>query len=345
MIFKTFLLFFLIAIPAFAEKVIYLDYEEVPDRVIKGQVFSITVKTLSTVQNFSNITYKFTDHRGISILNKSPYRKKRGKFYYDTFSLYVTSSIAKLPDIEASLVADRSYDSTTIKGGQLNIITLNPPKNFSNVIANSFTLQNYKTTSYDKKHNIIVFSAVANNSIIGSMKFNNVFKQGQESINPPRITYFVVIDKKYNKFSFSYFNLRKNKYVDIDIPVIVDDDSVTTQSDLKPKNQTHEKIKFYIALAIALLIVLIALWTKRYIVLVLIIIPAGAVYFIATPSKEICINKGAEIQLLPIDNGTIFEVTKQQIFLLQEGNVQNYIKVRLENEKIGWVKYEDTCSN
>lgn len=267
MILRALFIFFFISSALFANKVIYFNYDQVPQRVIKGQVFDITVKTLSTVKNFQDIRYKFENHSGIKVLNTTPYRVKKGKFYYDTFKLYLTSSRAKLPDIEAYLVADTQYDSTTVLGEDLNIITLNPQRDFSNIIADSFALTNYKTTSYDNKHNIVIFSAVATNAILSRISFQNVYKQGKESVKQSlkngKITYFVVIDKKYEAFSFSYFNLLKNKFVNIKIPIIVDDDSVATQTDLKPKNQSHETIKLYIAIAVSLILIIIVLWRKN----------------------------------------------------------------------------------
>ncbi|MFT7859536.1 MAG: hypothetical protein ABXS93_01230 [Sulfurimonas sp.] len=332
-----------------ANKVIYSQYDQVPQRVIKGQVFEITLKTLSTVKNFTDIKYKFTNLYGVKLLNATPYREKRGKFYYDTFKLYLTKNRTKLPDIEVSLVAEREYEPTTIAAKAIEVISLNPPKNFSNIIAENFELTNYKTTSYDNKNNIVVFSAVAQQSILKLMHFNHVLKQGMESNNhmlqDGKITYFVVINKKYEEFSFSYFNLPKNKFVTLTIPIIVDDDSVVTQTDLKPKNQSHEKIKLYLAIAFAVVLVILVVWRKKYIYLVLLVLPAGYIYFSAAPQTEVCIKKDASIHLLPVDNGTIFERTKSRTYLLQEGSVKNYVKVRLENDKIGWVKNEDTCSN
>lgn len=333
----------------YANKVIYFNYEDVPQRVIKGEVFDVTLKTLSTVKNFKDIKYKFTNHPGISILQSTPNREKKGKFYYDTFKFCATSTNAKLPDVEASLVASGEYNSSNINGTKIDVIALNPSKNFSNIIANELELLNYKTTSYDNMHNIIVFSATAKNTQIDTMHFKDVFKQGRESISRSlynsKITYFVVIDKKYETFSFSYFNLLENRFVTIKIPIIVDDDSVVTQTDLKPQNQSHEKIKFYTASAVTLAILLFAIYRRKFIYIFIAVFPIAYIAYIMVPQKDVCIKQNASIHLLPVDNGTIFEVTKTSITLPKEGSVKKYVKVRLENDKIGWVKNEDTCSN
>jgi hypothetical protein len=345
---KLLFLTLIFTVSLFANKVLYINYEEIPKRVIKGEIFTVTLKTLSTLRDFDDIEYNFSNHPGLKILDDTPIREQKGKFFYDSFHILVTASSAKLPDINASLIASQEYNSTQLSGPQLNVITLNPKKNFSNIIANSLELQEYKTTSYDTNHNIVVFVATATNADIEAMHFENVYKQGMESVEnsyeTSRITYYVVIDKHLEYFTFSYFNLLKNRYELISVPIIVDDDSVATQSDLKPRDQSHDTIKMYIALAISIIGLVIIYFKQKYIYLVFIIIPLGYTLYLSMPQKEVCIKKGSNIYLLPVENGTIFETTPQEYHLLKEGSVTNFTKVKLQNDKIGWVKNEDTCS-
>jgi len=348
---KLLLLSFLFISSLLANKVLYLSYEEVPERVVKGEIFNITIKTLSTVKNFEGIAYKFENHPGLRALNSVPYRKVTGKYYYETFYFSTLSSNARLPDIEASLVFednDRQYETSTLLGKKLNIITLNPKKDFNQIIANKFELQEFKTTSYDNKHNIVVFVATAQNTNIKKIHFKNVYKQGIESATKSyfdsKITYFVVINKELENFSFSYFNLLDNKFRKLNIPIIVDDDSVVAQSDLKPKDQSKEQLKINIAVGVAFLGFLFVIWRKKYIYLVLILIPLAYILYLSIPEKDICIKSGSDIHLLPVANGTIFETTQTQYSLPKEGSVKNFTKVKLENEKIGWVKNEDICT-
>jgi len=78
--------------------------------------------------------------------------------------------------------------------------------------------------------------------------------------------------------------------------------------------------------------------------LILIIIPLVYIIYLAIPQEKICIKEGTQIYLLPIENSTVFETAQTQYYLTKEGQVQNFLKVKLANNKIGWVKYEDTCS-
>ena len=338
----------LFTLSLFAQKVLYVNYDEVPKRVIKGEIFTVTLKTLSTVKNFDTIEYNFSNHPGIKILDELPQRNEKGKFFYDSFHMLVTAKYARLPDVQASIIASKEYNTTSVKGEKLNVITLNPKKDFSNVIANSLALQEYKTTSYDNGHNIVVFVATASNANLKAMHFNNVYKQGMESViesyDDSKITYFVVIDKRLEEFTFSYFNLLKNNYVKLSIPIVVDDDSVTTQSDLKPRDQSHDTIKMYIALAIAIFGFIIVLIRRKFVYLIFILIPLGYIIYLNIPQKDVCIKKGANIYLLPVKNGTVFETAQRELHLPKEGSVTEFTKVKLQNDKIGWVKNEDTCT-
>lgn len=331
-------------------KVIYLNYEKIPQRVLNGEIFSVTIKTLCVVKDFVDISYKLSNEEGLKILNPVPLRDKDSKYFYDTFHFIATSQNSRLPDFEASLIDanEKAYQTTFLEGEKLNVIALNPKNDFSNIIANSFDILEYKTTTYDATHNIVVFVATATNSDLSALKLNGVFKQGIESVthsnNDYKITYYAIVGKSMSNLSFSYFNVLKNRFIFVNIPLIVSDDSVTTQSDLKPTDQSNEIIKMGVAAIVAFLAFLVVLWRKRYIYLIFIFAPLAYILSIALPSKEVCIKEGAGIYLLPMSNGTIFEKATTQYNLQKEAEVEGWVKVQLSNEKIGWVKNEDICS-
>ena len=331
------------------KKVLYINYEKIPKRVIKGEIFYITIKTISTTKNFLDITYNFSNYYGLELLNEIPYRDIQDRYYYDSFYFYVDNDKAKLPDVTASIASYTKYKDTTILGEELNVITLNPKDDFSNIVADSLNLLAYKTTSYDDKYNIVVFEVNATNAKLETLHFQNVYKQGIESLKGSylnsKIIYFVIIDKKIENFSFSYFNLLNNKFSKINIPIIVDDDSVSTQTDLKPKDQSRERLKMNIAAVIAIVGFIFILWRKRYIYLLFILFPLAYMLYLTLLQKDICIKKGSNIYLLPVKNATIFETTKIKMNFTKEGSVKKFTKVKLQNNKIGWVKNEDICNN
>jgi len=332
------------------KNVLYLSYENLPSRVIKGEIFSLTIKALSTVEKFTDITYELSPLKGLELLSYFPVRQEKGMYYYETFYFLVNGNSAEIPSITGTLLdyQEHIFKKAYLSSKKLEVISLNPKNDFSNIVAKSLDLVEYKTTSYDAEHNIIVFVATASQANISVFKLQNVYKQGVESIEESyfdsKITYYVIIDKKIQNFSFSYFNTIKNSFINLTIPIIVDDDSVSTQSDLKPTDQSRQRLKMAIAASVALVGLLIVFWRKKYIYLIFAIIPLIYVAYIAVPSQEICIKQGSSITLLPVNNGTIFEITPSRYYLQKEGSIENFTKVKLKNSKIGWVKNEDICS-
>ncbi len=376
---KKFLLLLLVFISTlYANKVVYLQYEDIPKRVIKGEQFHITLKALSTIPD-ANISYEVSNGLGLKFITHLPQNKKLGKYSLEDFYFVATDNKIKLPDITATISLEqnsskmdtnRSYDinstfedidtqennttlndyeSTILKGKKLKVIELNPKNNYANILADSFELINYKTTNYDTQHNIVIFVAKASNSDLSNIKLQNVYKQGVESIDQniseTKFTYFCVINKNIEEFSFSYFNVLQNRFIDINIPIVVDDDSVTTQSDLKPKDQSKDKIKMVVALGVTVFFTTLAIFRKKSIYIFLALLPLIYAIYLAIPSQKVCIKKGANIYLLPMKNGTVFETTATKYTLQKEGSIKNYTKVKLQNNKIGWVKNEDLCSH
>ncbi len=339
-------LFFVFSL--FADKVIYINYDKIPARVIQGELSSFTIKSLSTVRDYPQIKYKFSNYAGIKLLSQNRSTKKIGKYNYQTFPFLVTSKYPRLPDVTASLKNTQDYDTAILHGVKLNAIALNPRKDFSNILANKLSLSDFKTTSYDNHNNILLFRLQGEHTYLKVTHFKNVLKQGIESLNnsyeKAKLTYYVVIPKELENFSFSYFNLLENRFLSLSIPIVVDDDSVVTQSDLKPKDQSHELLKVEIAAGIAFVGLLFIVWRKKYIYLIFILIPLAYIAWMEIPAKEVCIKEGAKLHLLPVDNGTIFETTTSKLMLTKEGSTKGYTKIKLTNEKIGWVNNEDICS-
>ncbi|SFV58065.1 Putative periplasmic protein [hydrothermal vent metagenome] len=334
------------------QKVLYLSYYDLPKRVIKGEVFSVTIKTVAVVKDFEEIEYSLLNAKGVKVLNDAiPYRKENANFLLDTFYFQATDTDVRLPDITATLkdYFGTNYKPATLKGKRIDSISLNPKEDFCNIIAKDFRIKYYKTTAYDDAHNIVVFIANAKNTLLKEFHLQNVYKQGVESlsdsIESSQMTYYVVIDKKIENLHFSYFNTLKNSYITLNIPIIVDDDRVTTQSDLKPKDNSKKEIKMLIAAAIILVGVVLLLWRERLVYILLIILPGIYVIYLIIPPKQVCIKEGSKIRILPLQNSTVFEVTQKKLQLDKIGVSREFIKVELPDNKIGWVKNEDLCTH
>jgi len=332
------------------QKILYLNYADMPKRVFKGQVFPVTLKVLSTIGEIEALEYDFSKARGVELLSMEPERVINGRYTYDTFYFIAKSQWLQTPVINASLTSERYQvsDVASLPGIPLDVVTLNPTKHFANVIAQDLNVTDQKTTSYDQKSNILVFNAEASRSALGDFHLNAFQKQGAESlvVEPglSTMTYYAIIPKKLDKLVFTYFQLESEKFRKITIPIVVDDDTVSTQSDLRPTEYKHKLLKIMIAGGIALIGLILLLLHKRLYYLFLIVLPGIYIAYAAVPITHACIKTGVPIYLLPMTNGTIFEMTTQRQTLEVEGDIKGYVKVKLENNKIGWIKNEDLCT-
>ena len=333
-------------------QIVHVSYNSVPNRVINGEIFSITIKSLSTDSNYQDISFSFENGSNIILIDDKTTQTKEGNYFYDTFYFQATSSNATLPDIIATTAddAENQYPTpTTLKGQSLNVITLNPKSDFSNVIAEEFNLLTHKITSYDTNNNIVLFTATATRSDLSRMKIKNVVKQGIESIDnsfmSPKITYYAIIKKGVQSFDFTYFNLKDQAFEKVSIPIVIDDDKVTTMSDLAPKDQQLTGVKISIAVIFLALLFGLIMWKKKYKFLVVLILPIAYIIYLMKPAELMCVKQGSNVYLLPLKNGTIFYKIASQQNLEIEGESGEFKKVKLNGDKIGWVRDEDACSN
>ncbi|MEJ2468489.1 MAG: hypothetical protein P8Y65_04805 [Campylobacterales bacterium] len=333
-----------------AARHLYTTLVEKPERLFKGEIFSITLRSIVTTERFDALQYTFSGGTGVERLSEEPEREFKEHAYFDRFYFKATGSRVVLPDITPSVTISYDYDeiSKTIPGERIDVTVLNPPKNFCGILAERFTVTHAKTTEYDKRHNIIVFMADANRSDLADFTIASARQQNFESLNVDphgaTMTYYAVLPDTVETLKFQYFNLRTQRFDRISIPIEVDDDLVSTTIDINPIEHGHNYQKSIIFGTTAVLFFLLALWRRSWTLLVFALAAGGYAAWLNIPLREVCIKEGAPIYLLPMRNATVFEITPTRYTLEMQGHVKDYTKVRLLNNKIGWVKDEDTCA-
>jgi len=336
--------------PKIKAKLLYQSYFELPKKLFKGQIFTLTIKALSAQEDYQSLNYDFSKAYNIKRLEKEKERKVQAPYFYDTFYFQVTGNKVRVPDVKTSLVFSDLRDemSETLRGSFIETIKLNPEADFSKILANSFKITEYKTTQYDNQHNIVVFSAEAKMANLKDFSLSIASKEGidayEENLPYSTFTYFAVVSKQLNELKFTYFNLLNRHFEDVVIPIIVHNDRVSTQTDLAPTQNTHAVQKMIIFGAISAVGLILFLLRRKKAYLLIVIVPLFFVARLAVPTKYICISADSNIYLLPMQNGTVFERVPFQFTTEELGSSQNFSKIRMQNRQIGWVKYEDLCT-
>lgn len=327
---------------------ILLEHTKIPLHLYVGEIFPLTIKLTPTDIASGNIEYTLQNEEGIRIFSQTPHRSVKEDGVYDTFYFLVQSGTLRFPDITATVTSTGAV-SSTLTGTSLNASTLNPPSTYANVLADSFKLVGYKTTSYNQESNIVVFTVKATRCNIATFSLQNALKQGFESklpnVGESQMTYYAIIPNTEQTLDFTIFNLRKNRYESISIPIVVDDDTVSTQSDLSPTDSRHTELKVGAAAILGILLISLYYWRRWRGYLIASVLPLFYVVYALLPNSNVCVKKGSPIYLLPIKNGTTFDMTVQEENLEAEKTVGEFTKIHLGDNKVGWVHERDLCSN
>ncbi len=333
-------------------KQIYLTPQPLPKQIFVGEVFAFELKVTNTSKESSDIRFSFSGARSVERFASDDKRVWQNshtfiqKFYFKALSKH-----ARLPRITPTLYYSNglSESSESLRSIKISATTLNPPQGFANIVADGFEITHAKTTSFDLKQNILIFMAKAYRSDLSDFKLSGVSSQGFESERSSAgistMTYYVILDKTDEALEFSYFNLKSKNFVDVRVPIVVQSDSVSTQSDLRPSEYGHLFMKRVIGGAVALIFLTLFIIKRSKIYLAIAVVAGVYTALMATPMKQVCVKEGAKILLLPVSNSTVFDLLDESKTLQQQGSVENYLKVKLSDSKVGWVSVDDLCKN
>ncbi|MBX7490190.1 SH3 domain-containing protein [Helicobacter turcicus] len=262
----------------------------------------------------------------------------------NTFYLKIKQSQFAIPNVKVSVHTIDGLVSESLAGSVGRAIKLERKGAYSQVLAQDLQILETKITSYDSTQNLAVFQLQSTMGNLFDFKLENYEQQGIESksgdYKQAVAFYYVIVPKTLNTISFDYFNTQTSKYQTLQVPNIASEDRVSTQSDIKPKNNYQF---FQISLMIFFALVFFGLYVyKRKIIFILLAVFAlmFLLYFL-TLKSEVTIKANVALRIQPTFNSTIFLVTQGATQAEILGTRNNYYKVILEDERIGWIKKDD----
>ncbi len=328
-----------------AERLIYLTIEDVPKKIYVGQIFPVTIK-ITSLDKRRPYLVELENGRNVSVVKKHddiPPRAINHLTYYfkaEGPSIQLPAFIVRYED------GSREYRTESIT---LTAVRLNPPREFSGVLAKRMELINYQASSYDEGNNILALQLLIEYGNYGDFRLPGALNQGIDSyegdINATTLLYYGVYPVGTEQVTFSYFNLGKNRYEKFQIPIIVKRSSVSTQTNLDP--QASEFTKFKIAATVVLIVIWLLLWIRHrgwgYPILIGLAVAYLLTYLV--PLKSVCIKPETTVYLLPTDQSTPFMRLYEETTAKEMNHNARYTKIQLPNNRIGWVKNEDLCSH
>ena len=318
-----------------------VEYSYVPKKVYKRQVFPISF--LSTNSQETKVEFQFNGNK--TPILKEPVIIRNGSKTFYTFYFKTTDSLFEIPSINIIV----NEESKRVIGPQISVEPLPKKKNFSGVIASGLKIKSFQASVYDDTTNLIAIAIEAYDANLEDIYVPDALKDGIENIKRTGSkiegNYYIVLPSEQSRLNFSYFDTIKDKFIDKEITISIDDGSVAAQTDLNPKDDSFETLKRYTLIGAIVLFLLLFLWKRDFFYLVMSIISMAILLTLYTPLSKICVQSGSPLYIVPTPNSTISLYTDKEINTVSLGVRKEYHKIEYKNGIIGWIKDENICKN
>ncbi|MEA3434559.1 MAG: hypothetical protein U9R13_08250 [Campylobacterota bacterium] len=318
-------------------------YSYVPKKVYQNQLFPVTV--IDTAQRNENPQFEFDKLSSVQPISEEPLVLRNGDDSFYTFYFKASRVDVRIP----RLFIVSSSVNTSLEPQNISLSSLKSREDFCGVIAADMKIKNHQVSNYDESHHLVTLSMEAFEANLEDMKINKMEEYGIEDVNRDNAKveaeFYVVLPVTQKMLKFTYFNTIKKQYVFLQIPVELADDTVTTQSDLNPKEDSFEKLKKYTFMILVLFFFLMFLFKRDFFYLVLGVVSLITLLTFYIPHEKICVKQGAPLYLIPTQTSTMSTKLDQELNTMILGERDEFIKIEYKNGMIGWIKNEDLCEN
>lgn len=338
-------------------KNLYLSYVNYPKHIYKNQRFEVEIKALITRNNFDSIRTEFLDDINMSPLNaKKSWQKsaENRNTYINKFYFKAYEENFKMPQIRVLLYKGKTLvEARVLEPLELTFSEIaKGDERFSNVIAKNLTLVASKSKQYTNKEALTILDIEADESNLEDFNLKGIEDQGftviEDEYPKQHIIYYVVIPIHKKDIVFNYYNTQKKGFDKVVVPVVFEEELVSTQTDLNPNNSSFEFYKKVAAGIVAILLLALFIWKRKYYILVLFLVATIIFIIFAIPNKTVKLKENSVIYILPTKNSTIFRKITTPMVVEDMKRRNGFVKIMFKSGSenyIGWVKEKDVIEN
>ncbi|MEA3553155.1 MAG: hypothetical protein U9R39_01995 [Campylobacterota bacterium] len=328
-------------------KDIYIDYLSYPKRVFTKQKFEVVLKATILIDQskYDKIITTFEGEENIDLPEVMPVWNK------DKDNVFISNIIFKskekqftLPNVTIALLKENNIvDFISLKSPKIKFekIAVNQ-KLFSHVIASNLEINTVKTKQYTNSMLLSTINIEATNSNLEDIRLNEFDDQGIKSLSdsPPHqnIYYYVMIPSHTKEIRFTYYNTILKDFIMITLPITLDEELVSTQTDLNPYNSSILIYKQFAVILLLIIILILFVVTKKTKYLFMMVILISIIGYLFMPNKKIILQSDTKIYILPTKHSTVYKVLENKELVEIINKKDKYIKVLFKNKNIGWIK-------
>jgi len=319
-------------------------YSYVPKKVYENQVFAVTVIAIGK-SSTDTLEFNFDASNPLEPLFEKPLIVRNGSDSFYTFYFKASKQDIEIPELFISYLGEEY----TLKSQIISINKLEKSKDFCYVLSADMKIKNAQVSHYDKINNIVTLSLEAYEANIEDMKLSDYNSSELEEIKRDkakvRAEFYFLVPIKQKKVKFSYFNTIKKKFISLEVPIVVSDASVATQTDLNPTEDSFAKLKKFLFMILVLFFLLMFLFKRDFFYLILGVISLITLLTFYIPHKKICVQQGALLYILPTHTSTVSTSIKEEIKVMLLASHKDFSKIEYKKGIIGWIKNENLCEN
>lgn len=305
---------------------------------------NLTANTDKVLDFDMNLTMRSTD---ITWLNPKPlWKKKSAGIYETTIHLIASSAQSNIDALTLTLKRNGIFvQNKTIKPDLPKIKNIQLRTDFSNFVGENLEIKMVKSSKFNEYSNLTTIELASKNGNLSLFQIPGEFqKQGFDSLkgdykNQTGI-YFIISDNNKTNINFSYYDYTQNIFKELNLDIKVQDNDLSTQVPLNPKEgefRLYKELSIYIAI---ILFLLLFIWKKSYYSFIIAVAFIAYAIYDNKPFSEAKLKANSKIRILPMPNSTIFAIAaKEQNVKIITKN-ENFTKIILQNETIGWVENE-----
>ncbi len=338
-------------------KELYLKYSEIPNIIYMNQRFSVKLEAiiLTDANNYDLISTNFLNGNNIELITSDVIWKDEGNHKFTATIVYkVTSKNFRLPDIKLNIYEVDEYvleddiliNSIKLKAPKIKFSDIiNNQNNFSNIIATDMIIKDIQTKQFNNKMLMVVCNIETQNGNLEEFNIKQFQDQGinsfSENYPSQSMFYYLIIPSHINIIKFNYYNPILLEFTEVILPISLEENLVSTQTDLNPNNHGLLLYKQIASIVLLMISIILYIVTRHYLSIIFIVVFLIISSILLIPNKKIFIVKNTNVYILPTPLSTIYKVsnTDNEVEVLMEKD--NFIKVLFKNKNIGWIRKSD----
>lgn len=335
--------------PFVATSSLVLDAKPYKGEYFVGEVFSVELIAKTTEKTDFEFELSFNKNDSLAFLNPNPKWQRNGDEYSTTLFFEANNVNAELAQIIVSLKRNKiAFQQASLNINPLQFKRIDGGKNYAHLAAQELEVRHFKSDFFDDKNLVMIVELWAKGANLKNFKLNNekIIQQRVDGLrgdfNESSAFYSAVFPPNVSQISFSYFNTTTQKLESVSLKVEVSDDKISTQTDLNPQDNSLDFYKRLFLWVIAFICGVLFVVKRHYAFLIAAFI-AFLMSFLVGESNDTqkgILKANSKATLLPTAQSTHFYTSERDEEVEILGERKNFIKVLLNDGKIGWVSRE-----